>query len=132
MGTTHEFHNTPDPTEPELSPGLRETVSAYALVLKAQFGTELQSPQAAAKVGRLFAKLVSPQTRRCGRPRSVPVTAAIQLADQGVPRAQIPWKVIPDFGKLSHPEQSCAREQLRRAMYMRRKREGVTKSKRRL
>ena len=132
MGTTHEFHNTSDPVEPELSLGLRERIRGCCSELKGQFATELLNPRTAARVARLFAKLISPPTRQCGRPRSAPVTSAIELVEQGVPRAQIPWKVIPGFAKLSRREQSFAREQLRRAMYMRRKREVVTKSKRRL
>jgi hypothetical protein len=132
MGTTHEFHNTSDQIDPELSPELGEHIHGFALELKAHFALELRDPRVAARAGRLLGKLISPQTRRCGRPRSKPVTAALELANQGIPRAQIPWKVIPDFGKLSRREQSLARDQLRRAMYMRRRREHVTKASHRL
>jgi hypothetical protein len=129
MGTSHELHNTAGEIDPELSPELRERIHNCALQLKAQFA-ELQDRTLAVKVGRLFGTLLLPPQRRCGRPRSAPITAAIDLAKQGVPRAQIPWKVIPGFGKLSRREQSLAREQLRRAVYMRRKRENVTTTKR--
>ncbi len=132
MGTTHELHHTSAQIEPELSKELGHQIRESCLQLKACFAEELQDRTLAVKAGRLFASLVLPPQQRCGRPRSTPITAAIELANEGIPRAQIPWRVIPGFGALSRHEQSLAREQLRRGMYMRRKREDVTNAKRSL
>ena len=111
-----------------LSRELRQHIRSYSEQLKSQFAAELQDRARAKKAGRLFARLLLPLARRCGRPRSAQITTAIELVKQGVPRAQIPWRVIPGFAQMSSQEQSLKREQLRRGMYMRHKRNAGTKA----
>jgi hypothetical protein len=102
-----------------LSDRLARHIERITAQLKTDYATELQHPVLAADAGKLFARLLRPSRKR-GRPRSPLITAAIELANQGVPLAQIAWRVIPDFGNLRPLEQSYHRHQLRRAMHMRR------------
>lgn len=132
MGTSHEVHDTADQIDVELSSELRGRVVGLSTLLTTQFSQELQDPKAIQKVCRLLRTLLLPTRPRCGRPQATPITAAIDLANKGVPRAQIPWRVIPGFGKMSLRDQSLAREKLRRGIYMRRKRDNATKAKRSL
>jgi hypothetical protein len=102
-----------------LSDQLAQQIQRFAAQLKIDYGSELQYRLPAADAGKLFMRLLRPRRKR-GRPRSPMITAAIELAKQGLPLAQIAWRVIPDFGNLCPLEQSYHRDQLRRAMHMRR------------
>jgi hypothetical protein len=111
-----------------LSRELRQHIRKCSEQLKTEFAEELTDRALAIEASRLFARLLLPLAGRRGRPRSAPITTALELVRQGVPSAQIPWRVIPGFAQMPRQEQSLRREHLRRGMYMRRKRSAVTKA----
>ena len=150
MGTTHELHDTSPHTGlklvyqdgqrlgkaregsrtlRELPPELVHEIRTYAEDLKFRFRDELADRAFAAKVGRLFTRIVLPKRRPPGRPQSPEINAAMKLLDEGVPWSQVPWKVLTGFDQMSQPEKRVASEQLRRAIGMRRKRVEVTNRK---
>mgnify|MGYP000907691893 CR=1 FL=1 len=120
-------HQTVPTVPPALPEELKWELQRHADELKNIFASSLQHRHAAIQAGKLFAQFLLPSRRAVGRPRSPEITKAIELVEQGLPIAEIAWLVIPNFEKLRPSEQSYRREQLRRAMHMRRQRKAVNK-----
>jgi hypothetical protein len=147
MGTTHEVHNTSlkggltivpgrasalpahaGVATQKLSPELHLRLRSCAAELLTEF-PELNERSLAETFGRGLIRLLSPPGKSSGRPRSHAIDLAWESLINGVPWSQIPWKVLPGFSEMSSSDQSSARERLRRAIYMRHKREAAKNSR---
>lgn len=141
MGTTHCTNDTskgiafrliPRRPTPEarhqLSQKVLSRLREYATAVTTEF-PELNNRVLAAETVKVWRKLLLPTNARSGRPRSRLVDHACDLLQSGVPWSQVPWQVVPGFAQMSSRDQSDAREHLRRAIYMRRRRTLVTNRK---
>jgi len=138
MGTTHELNDTSpqgglrlvqrprtSSLQEELGSELVARLRACADELKTAF-PELSTKAVATDAVRLFSRALLPKARASGRPRSGIIDNACELLGSGVPWRHVPWQVLPGFARMSPHDQSDARENLRRAIYMRERRKAVT------
>jgi len=91
-----------DDKHPRLSADLLDAITAAAARIRKEYKADL-NPAAADRAARRFRLMLTPR-RRKGRPRSIAVTIAIKLRQQGKPWREIYASAIAGFDELDQAQ----------------------------